>query len=143
MLVFKRVKFKNFGSFGNTFTQIDLDRYNTVLVSGKNGHGKSFALLDSITFGLFGKPFRNIPQTQLDSFEKTLENLGRKQQAVLRAIDDLGMASNRMIAKKLGWEINRVTGRVTELVNLGKVTSVNTTVDKDTNRTVTLWQVLK
>jgi len=64
MLVFKRVKFKNFGSFGNTFTQIDLDRYNTVLVSGKNGHGKSFALLDSITFGLFGKPFRrvNIPQ---------------------------------------------------------------------------------
>ena len=64
MLVFKKVKFKNFGSFGNTFTQIDLDRHNTVLVSGKNGHGKSFALLDSITFGLFGKPFRkvNIPQ---------------------------------------------------------------------------------
>ena len=89
------------------------------------------------------KTFRNIPQTQLDSFEKTLENLGHKQQAVLRAIDDLGMASNRMIAKKLGWEINRVTGRVTELVNLGKVTSMNTAVDKDTNRTVTLWQVLK
>mgnify|MGYP003643498165 FL=1 len=64
MLVFKKVKFKNFGSFGNTFTERNLDRYNTVLVSGKNGHGKSFALLDSITFGLFGKPFRkvNIPQ---------------------------------------------------------------------------------
>ena len=64
MLVFKKVKFKNFGSFGNTFTEINLDRHNTVLVSGKNGHGKSFALLDSITFGLFGKPFRkvNIPQ---------------------------------------------------------------------------------
>ena len=64
MLTFKTVRFKNFGSFGNTFTQIDLDRHNTVLVSGKNGHGKSFALLDSITFGLFGRPFRkvNIPQ---------------------------------------------------------------------------------
>ena len=34
------------------------------LVTGSNGHGKSYALLDSITFGLFGKPFRkiNIPQ---------------------------------------------------------------------------------
>ena len=89
------------------------------------------------------KTFRNVPQTQLDSFEKTLENLGSKQQLVLKAIDDLGMASNRMIAKKLGWEINRVTGRVSELVNLGRVTSLNTTADKDTNRTVTLWQVLK
>ena len=49
------------------------------------------------------KTFRNVPQTQLDSFEKTLENLGSKQQLVLKAIDDLGMSSNRMIAKKLGW----------------------------------------
>ena len=89
------------------------------------------------------KTFKNIPQTQIDSFEKTLENLGHKQQAVLRTINNLGMASNRMIAKKLGWEINRVTGRVTELVNLGKVTSVDTHVDVDTNRTVTLWRVLK
>ena len=64
MLTFKKVKFKNFGSFGNVFTEIQLDKYNTVLVSGRNGHGKSFALLDAITFGLFGKPFRkvNIPQ---------------------------------------------------------------------------------
>jgi len=64
MLTFKKVKFKNFGSFGNVFTEIQLDKYNTVLVSGRNGHGKSFALLDAITFGLFGRPFRkvNIPQ---------------------------------------------------------------------------------
>ena len=41
-----------------------MDKHNFVLVSGNNGHGKSFALLDSITFALFGKPFRkiNIPQ---------------------------------------------------------------------------------
>ena len=64
MITFKKVRFKNFGSFGNAFTEIDLDNNNMTLVSGNNGHGKSFALLDSITFGLFGKPFRkiNIPQ---------------------------------------------------------------------------------
>ena len=64
MINFKKVRFKNFGSFGNTFTEIQLDRHSMTLVSGCNGHGKSFALLDSITFALFGKPFRkiNIPQ---------------------------------------------------------------------------------
>ena len=64
MLTFETVRFKNFGSFGNVFTEIKMDKHNTVLVSGRNGHGKSFALLDAITFGLFGKPFRkvNIPQ---------------------------------------------------------------------------------
>ena len=64
MLIFKQVRFKNFGSFGNSFTDISLNKSNTVLVSGRNGHGKSFALLDAVTFGLFGKPFRkvNIPQ---------------------------------------------------------------------------------
>ena len=64
MIVFNKVRFKNFGSFGNTFTEIVLDSKPTTLVCGTNGHGKSFALLDSITFALFGKPFRkiNIPQ---------------------------------------------------------------------------------
>jgi hypothetical protein len=47
-----------------------------------------------------------------------------------------------MIAKALGWDINRVTGRVTELVNLGLVTADDTTYDSDTNRTVTLWKAL-
>ena len=64
MITFKTVKFKNFGSFGNYFTEIDFCSNNMTLVSGSNGHGKSYALLDSITFALFGKPFRkiNIPQ---------------------------------------------------------------------------------
>ena len=64
MITFKKVRFKNFGSFGNTFTEIQLDNRATTLVCGSNGNGKSFALLDSITFALFGKPFRkiNIPQ---------------------------------------------------------------------------------
>lgn len=64
MILFKKVRFKNFGSFGNNFTEICLDSKPTTLVCGTNGNGKSFALLDSITFALFGKPFRkiNIPQ---------------------------------------------------------------------------------
>lgn len=64
MIIFKTVKFKNFGSFGNTFTQIDLSKNKKTLICGNNGSGKSFAFLDSITYALFGKPFRkiNIPQ---------------------------------------------------------------------------------
>lgn len=64
MIEFTKVRFKNFGSFGDRFIEITLNKAKMVLVSGSNGHGKSFALLDSITFGLFGKPFRkiNIPQ---------------------------------------------------------------------------------
>ena len=64
MIIFKKIRFKNFGSFGNTFTELHLDSRKNTLVSGSNGNGKSFAFLDSITFALFGKPFRkiNIPQ---------------------------------------------------------------------------------
>ena len=64
MIEFISVKLKNFGSFGGNFTEIKLNNHKTTLVTGTNGHGKSFALLDSLCFGLFGKPFRpiNIPQ---------------------------------------------------------------------------------
>ena len=64
MIEFVSVKIKNFGSFGNNFTEIKLNTNKTTLVTGTNGNGKSFALLDSLCFGLFGKPFRpiNIPQ---------------------------------------------------------------------------------
>ena len=64
MIEFLSVRFKNFGSFGANFSEINLNTRKTTLVTGTNGHGKSFALLDSLCFGLFGKPFRpiNIPQ---------------------------------------------------------------------------------
>ena len=67
MIIFKKIKFKNFGSFGNTWTEVDLNKNTTTLVCGTNGSGKSFALLDSITFALFGKPFRKINLTQLNN----------------------------------------------------------------------------
>jgi DNA repair exonuclease SbcCD ATPase subunit len=65
LINFKTVRFKNFGSFGNTFTEIELGKNATTLVCGSNGNGKSFAFLDSISFALFGKPFRNMNIPQL------------------------------------------------------------------------------
>ena len=65
MIQFKKVRFKNFGSFNNNFTEVNLDTGGNTLVSGNNGHGKSFALLDSVTFALFGKPFRGIKVNQI------------------------------------------------------------------------------
>jgi DNA repair exonuclease SbcCD ATPase subunit len=65
MINFKKLRFKNFGSFGNSFTEIDLTEKGLILVTGLNGHGKSFAFLDALTFALFGKPFRKINMPQL------------------------------------------------------------------------------
>ena len=64
MITFKKVKWKNFLSTGNNFTEIQLDKHRTTLISGENGAGKT-TLLDAITFVLFGKPYRNINIPQL------------------------------------------------------------------------------
>src|SRR6266705_1063264 len=63
-LILRRVRWKNFLSTGNEWTEIDLDVSKTCLVIGPNGSGKS-TMLDAISFGLFNKPFRNINKTQL------------------------------------------------------------------------------
>ena len=68
--------------------------------------------------------------------------IAMKQQTVYGAIKAKGKATNRMIAKALGWDINRVTGRVTELVSMGMVITDGTYYDNETNRTVTLWTAL-
>lgn len=64
MITFKKVKFKNFLSTGNNFTEINLNEYKSSLIVGQNGAGKS-TMLDAISFGLFGKPHRNINKPQL------------------------------------------------------------------------------
>ena len=63
-IIFKTVRWKNFLSTGDTFTEIQLNRNDSTLIVGQNGAGKS-TLLDALSFGLFGKPFRNILKPQL------------------------------------------------------------------------------
>ena len=64
MILFEKVRWKNFLSTGNQNTEIDLTVHATNLIIGTNGAGKS-TLLDALTFSLFGKPFRKINKPQL------------------------------------------------------------------------------
>lgn len=64
MLRFKSVRWRNFLSTGNEFTEVLLDRSPTTLIVGSNGAGKS-TLLDALSFGLFGKAHRDINKMQL------------------------------------------------------------------------------
>lgn len=64
MIYFEKLRFKNFLSTGNNFTEIDFETTATTLVVGQNGAGKS-TMLDALSFGLFGKPHRKISKPQL------------------------------------------------------------------------------
>ena len=64
MILFEKVRWKNFLSTGNQNTEINLTKHPTNLIIGTNGAGKS-TLLDALTFALFGKPFRKINKPQL------------------------------------------------------------------------------
>jgi DNA repair exonuclease SbcCD ATPase subunit len=64
MIHFKKVRWKNFLSTGNAFTEIQLDKNDSTLIVGENGAGKS-TMLDALCFGLYGKPFRKVKKDQL------------------------------------------------------------------------------
>ena len=64
MLIFHKIKYKNFLSSSNQFTEIDFRKNNTNLIIGTNGAGKS-TMLDALTFVLFNKSFRGITKPQL------------------------------------------------------------------------------
>ena len=64
MIVFEKVRWRNFLSTGNAFTEIDITKSPTTLIVGSNGSGKS-TLIDALTFALFNKPFRKIKVSQL------------------------------------------------------------------------------
>ena len=64
MIQFETIRWKNFLSTGNHYSEIQLDDTSTTLIVGTNGAGKS-TVLDALTFGLFNKPFRKISKGQL------------------------------------------------------------------------------
>jgi len=92
MITFKKCRWKNFLSTGNSFTEIDLNRSTNTLIIGQNGAGKS-TILDALTFGLFGKPFRKINKPQLmnsiNNSNCVVEiefSIGKKEYKVVRGI---------------------------------------------------------
>ena len=74
MITFKKIRWKNFLSTGNQFTQVDFLEYQTNLIVGTNGAGKS-TILDALTFALFNKPFRKINKSQLVNTTNEKETL--------------------------------------------------------------------
>ena len=64
MIVFKKIKYRNFLSTGNTPIEVDLRKSPTTLIIGQNGSGKS-TLLDALCWALFNKPFRIIKKEQM------------------------------------------------------------------------------
>ena len=92
MIIFQSVRWKNFLSTGNNFTEINFQKSPNTLIIGNNGAGKS-TILDALCFGLFGKPFRKINKPQLlNSINQQacvveIEfAIGQKQYKVIRGI---------------------------------------------------------
>ena len=86
------IKWKNFLSTGNNFTNIILDRQKSTLIVGENGSGKS-TILDALCFALFGKPFRVISKSQLvntvngtDTIVEIEFKIGTKEWRIVRGI---------------------------------------------------------
>jgi DNA repair exonuclease SbcCD ATPase subunit len=91
-IVFSKLRWKNFLSTGNQYTEIDLSISGTTLIVGQNGAGKS-TCLDALTFALFGKPFRNINKPQLinsitkkDMVVEIEFNMGSNSYKVVRGV---------------------------------------------------------
>jgi len=92
MILFETIRWRNFLSTGNYFTEINLNKAANTLVIGTNGAGKS-TMLDALCFGLFGKPFRKINKPQLlntinqrDCLVEIEFKLNHKQYKIVRGI---------------------------------------------------------
>jgi DNA repair exonuclease SbcCD ATPase subunit len=92
MITFKKIRWKNFLSTGNVFTEVDILKSRTNLIVGENGAGKS-TILDALTFALFGKSFRKINKPMLvnsinekDCMTEIEFSIGRNEYKVIRGI---------------------------------------------------------
>ena len=98
MIVFEKIRWKNFLSSGNQFIEVSLNSNNTTLIVGHNGAGKS-TILDALCFALFNKPFREIKKEQminsvnLGGTEVELEfSISRNKYKIKRGIMILSMS---------------------------------------------------
>jgi DNA repair exonuclease SbcCD ATPase subunit len=71
MIIFKKIGFKNFLSFGNYWTEIPLSEHPTTLIIGKNGSGKS-TTISALIYVLFGKSNR-------DSIKQLINSINKKE----------------------------------------------------------------
>lgn len=92
MIKFEKVRWKNFLSTGNSFTEINFTKSTNTLIIGNNGAGKS-TILDALCFSLFGKPFRKINKpnllnsiNQTDAVVEVEFSIGKKQYKIIRGI---------------------------------------------------------
>ena len=92
MIHFRKIRWKNLLSTGNTFSEVDLSATRNTLIVGANGSGKS-TILDALTFSLFGKPFRKISKNMLinsvnekDTLVEIEFGIGSKDYKIVRGI---------------------------------------------------------
>lgn len=64
MIIFNKISFKNFMSYGNVMTEIPLDNYHISVIVGRNGSGKS-TIIAAICYALYGKPFNDANKSKI------------------------------------------------------------------------------
>lgn len=143
MIIFKKVRWRNFLSTGNVFSEVDLQKSKTNLIIGSNGAGKS-TILDALTFSLFGKPFRKINKPMLvnsinekDLLTEIEFSIGKKEYKVVRGIkpnvfeiycdDQLWNQESTLVEQQKNFEANVLKMNYksfTQIVVLGSSTFV-------------------
>ena len=93
MIIFKKIRYKNFLSTGNQFTEINFQKNNTNLIVGSNGAGKS-TVLDALTFALFNKAFRKVNKNQL------INTINEKECLVEILSEGLSQSDNQVARSK-------------------------------------------